>query len=194
MCAKSLQSVQLFATLWTVPHQVPLSMGSSRQEYWSGLPCPPGDQPDPGIKPRLLHLHWQVDSLPLAPPGKPKKVLVAQSCYLLCRVRLFETPWSVAHQAPLSMEFSRQEYCSRSPFPFPKQEHACMLSHFSQAGLFATRWTIAHQASLPMGFSRQENWSGLPCLPPGDLPDLVVELSSLMFPALSGRFFTTSTA
>ena len=42
----------LFATLWTVVRQAPLSMGFSRQEYWSGLPClPPGDLPDPGIKP-----------------------------------------------------------------------------------------------------------------------------------------------
>ena len=46
--------VQLFATLWTVASQTPLSMGFSRQEYWSGLPCPPpGDLPDPGIKPAL---------------------------------------------------------------------------------------------------------------------------------------------
>ena len=38
---------QLFATLWTVAHQASLSMGFSRQEYWSGLPCPlPGDLPD----------------------------------------------------------------------------------------------------------------------------------------------------
>ena len=42
--------VQLFATPWTVAHQGPLSMGFSRQEYWSGLPFPPpGDLPDPGI-------------------------------------------------------------------------------------------------------------------------------------------------
>ena len=48
--------VQLFATLWTVAHQVPLSMGFSRQEYWSRLLCPPpGDLPDPGIEPRSLH-------------------------------------------------------------------------------------------------------------------------------------------
>ena len=44
--------VQLFATLWTVARQVPLSLGFSRQEYWSGLPGPfPGDLPDPGIIP-----------------------------------------------------------------------------------------------------------------------------------------------
>ena len=42
--------VQLCVTLWTVAHQAPLSMGFSRQEYWSGLPCPPlGDLPDTGI-------------------------------------------------------------------------------------------------------------------------------------------------
>ena len=41
-----------FATLWTIACQIPLSMGFSRQEYWSGLPFPsPGDLPDPGIKP-----------------------------------------------------------------------------------------------------------------------------------------------
>ena len=47
--------VQLFVTLWTVAHQASLSMGFSRQEYWSGLPCPsPGDLPDTGIKPTSL--------------------------------------------------------------------------------------------------------------------------------------------
>ena len=51
----------------------PLSMGFSRQEYWSGLPFPtPGDLPDPGIQPAsLCLLHWQMDSLPLVPPEKP---------------------------------------------------------------------------------------------------------------------------
>ena len=44
--------VQLFATLWAVARQAPLSMGFSSQEYWSGLPFPsPGDLPDPGIEP-----------------------------------------------------------------------------------------------------------------------------------------------
>ena len=47
--------VQLFVTLWTVACQVPLSLGFSRQEYWSGLPCPPpGNLPNPGIKPKSL--------------------------------------------------------------------------------------------------------------------------------------------
>ena len=50
---KWLSRVQLFSTPWTVACQAPLSMGFSRQEYWSGLPFPsPGDLPNPGIEPR----------------------------------------------------------------------------------------------------------------------------------------------
>ena len=68
-----LSHVQLFATQWTIACQAPLSMGFSQHEYWSGFPLPPpGDLPDREIEPSLLCLlHWQVDSLPLAPPGEP---------------------------------------------------------------------------------------------------------------------------
>ena len=49
---KSLSSVRLFVTPWTVAHQAPPSVEFSRQEYWSGLPFPsPGDLPNPGIEP-----------------------------------------------------------------------------------------------------------------------------------------------
>ena len=49
---KSLSRVRLLATLWTVAHQAPVSMGFSRQEYWSGLSFPsPEDLPDQGIEP-----------------------------------------------------------------------------------------------------------------------------------------------
>ena len=53
-CMLSLFShVQLFATLWTVARQAPLSMGFSRQKYWSGFPFPsPQDLPNPGIEPK----------------------------------------------------------------------------------------------------------------------------------------------
>ena len=69
---KSLSRVRLFVTPWTVAHQAPLSMGFSRQEYWSGLPFPsPGDLPDPGIKPRSPAL--QADALTSETPGKPKE-------------------------------------------------------------------------------------------------------------------------
>ena len=60
-------------TLWTVTRQAPLSVGFSRWEYWSGLPCSPsGDLPKPGIEPRSPAL--QVNSLLTEPPGKPRKI------------------------------------------------------------------------------------------------------------------------
>ena len=70
--------------------------------------------------------------------------------------------------------------------------HPCVLSHFSRVLLFATLWTATLQPPLSMGFSRQEHQSGLPCPPPGDLPDSGIEHASLMSPALAGGFFTTS--
>ena len=70
---KSLSHVQLFVTPWTVAYQAPLSMGFSRQEYWSGLPFPsPGDLPDPGIEPGFPAL--EADVLTSEPPGKPQKI------------------------------------------------------------------------------------------------------------------------
>ena len=60
---------QLFATPWTAACQAPLSMGFSRQQYWSGLPFPsPGDLPNPGIKPGLPHCRQML--LSSEPPGK----------------------------------------------------------------------------------------------------------------------------
>ena len=63
---------------------------------------------------------------------------------------------------------------------------------FSRVQLVATPWTVAHQAPLSMGFSRQEHCSGLPCPPPGDLPDPGIKPKALTSPALAGGFFTTS--
>ena len=58
-------------TPWTVALQAPGSMEFSRQEYWSGLPFPSGDLPDPEVKPVSPAL--QADSLPSESPGEPKK-------------------------------------------------------------------------------------------------------------------------
>ena len=68
MRVKSLSRVQLFAIPWTVAHQAPLSMGFSRQEYWSGLSFPsPGGLPNPGMEPRSPAL--QADALTSESPG-----------------------------------------------------------------------------------------------------------------------------
>ena len=77
---ESLSHVRLFATPWTIAHRASLSIGFSRQEYWSGLPFPaPGDLPNPGIKPGSPAL--QADSLPAEPPGKIISVCV---CVCVC--------------------------------------------------------------------------------------------------------------
>ena len=68
-----------------------------------------------------------------------------------------------------------------------------VLARLLQSSLFVTLWTIAQQAPLSMAFSRQEYCSWLPCSPPGDLPNLVIEPKSLMSAALAGGFFTAST-
>ena len=71
MCARLLSHVQLFATPGTVARQVPLSMGFSRQEYWSRLPFPsPGDLRDPGDQTRVYCVAGRFFTA--EPPGKPK--------------------------------------------------------------------------------------------------------------------------
>ena len=75
MHAQSLSPVHgLFATPWTVVYQAPLSMGFSRQEYWSGMPCPPaGDHLDPRIEPvSPMSPALQKDSLLLGHPGSQR--------------------------------------------------------------------------------------------------------------------------
>ena len=76
--------VQLFVTLWTKARQFSLSMGFSRQEYWSGFLCPPpGDLPNPGTERRSPTL--KTDSLPPEPPS-------VQFVQTLSCVRILATP------------------------------------------------------------------------------------------------------
>ena len=70
---------------------------------------------------------------------------------------------------------------------------ARVLIHFSRVQVCAMLWTAVRQAPLSMGFSGQEYWSGLPCPPPGDLPDPEIEPMSVIFPTLAGGFFTIGT-
>ena len=84
------------------------------------------------------------------------------SCVQLC---LCATPQTAAHQAPLSLGFSRQEHWSGLPFPPPMHEsEKWKVKSLSHVRLLATPWTAAYQAPPSMGFSRQEYWSGLPLL------------------------------
>ena len=80
--AQSLSCVQLFATLWTVAHQAPLSREFPRQENWSGSPFPPpGDLPDPSIKPASPALAGGFFTA--KPPGKPHKTYFSLPFFLI---------------------------------------------------------------------------------------------------------------
>ena len=144
VCAQSLSSDQLFTTPWTIACQIPLSLEFSGQEYWSGLLFPPpGDLSNAGIKPMsLMSLDFASGLFTSAPPGNPLSVsecLVTQS-FRLC------DPWTAAHQAPLSVEFSRQAYCSGLPFllqgNFPTHESNPALLHCRQI-----LYLLSHQES-----------------------------------------------
>ena len=79
------------------------------------------------------------------------------------RVQLSATPCTMAHQAPLSMSFSRQEYRSGLPSPSPVIKNEVReVKSLSHIWLSATPWTAAYQVPPSMGFSRQEYWSGVP--------------------------------
>ena len=111
-----------FVTPWTTTHQAPPSMGFSRQEYWSGWPCPsPGDIPHPEIKPVSPMSPVLVCGFLTTEP--PLNINCLKHFLLLLsrfsRVRLCATPQTAAHQAPPSLGFSRQEYWSGLPFPSP---------------------------------------------------------------------------
>ena len=69
----------------------------------------------------------------------------------------------------------------------------CVLSHFSHVQPFATPWTVACWAPLSKGFSRQEYWSGLPCLPPGDLPHPGIEPTPLYVACIGRQVLAIST-
>ena len=94
MCAyvQSLSHVQLFETSWTIAFQTPLSRRFSRQEYWSGLPfSPPGNLPNPGIKPMSPALAGEFFTT--EPPGKPVSIYTHRDTVIKNEDLLFATTW-----------------------------------------------------------------------------------------------------
>ena len=206
--------VQLFGTPRTVVHQAPLSMGFSRQEYWSGLPFPtPGDLPDPGIEPASPAAPYlQADSLLLNHWGSPWKVVLNKDVGKInpSKTAPFSTPserYGPAAAAAKSLQ-SCPTLCDPidgsppgSPVPGILQARTLewVAIYFSNARkwkvkvkllscvwIFETPWTAAYQAPLSMGFSRQECWSGLP------LPSPMVLLGPLKWEWLKNCPNTTS--
>ena len=101
-------------TLWTVAHQAPLSIAFSRQEYWSGLPCPPpGDLPEPGIKLASACVSCIASRFfyTLSHLGSPNQGF--SSVQSLSCVRLFATPWIADARPPCPSPTPRVHLNSR---------------------------------------------------------------------------------
>ena len=117
-------------TRWTIAHQAPLSMRFSRQEYWSGLLCPPpGDLPDPGIEPMsLMSPALAGRFFTTSATWKPYLYYIISIMLLLLSrfscVRLCATPETATHQAPPSLGFSK-------PFPSPMHESEISQSYLT---------------------------------------------------------------
>ena len=121
MHAKSLQSCPTLCDPMDCSPPAPLSMGFSRQGYWSGLPyLSPGDLPNPGIEPGCPPL--QADSLTPEPPGKSKKTPYSKHDLVLNHfscVQFFVTLWTVAHQLLCPWDSPAKSNWSGLPFPSP---------------------------------------------------------------------------
>ena len=155
---KSLNRVWLFATPWTVACQPPLSMEFSRQEYCSELPFPlPGDLPDLGMEPEypaspVLSGRFFTASATWEAPRVQFSSVQSLSC-----VWLFATLWIVVRQAPLSVEFSRQEYWRGLPFPLPGDLPDAGIEPVSPA-LQADSLPLSHQGSSRGRLLVNFNW------------------------------------
>ena len=120
-----------FLPSWTVARQAPLSMGFSRQEYWSGLPCPPpGGLPNPGIKLRSPTL--QPDSLPSEPLGK-LKITGMCSLSLLQGVFLTQTlNRGLLHCRWILYQLSYQGSPLHLDYRLPVKDYLCLLRCWNQ--------------------------------------------------------------
>ena len=122
VCVQPFSHVWLFATLWTVACQDPLSMGSSEQEYCSGVAMPSsGDLPNPGIEPMsLVSPALQADSLPLVPAGRP--LVPIEELKDLCQIVLF-TSWGGTRTT------LKLNCCFLMVFPLPLHSLTCTINN-----------------------------------------------------------------
>ena len=129
---------------------------------------------------------WLCAPMDCSPPGSSvQRVLQAR---ILEWVAMSSSRGSSQPRDRTNISLSLLHWQARSlplePPGMPPFNEFCSVQSLSHVQLFATPWTGVHQVPLSMGFSRQEHWSGLPCPPPGDLPDSGIETMSLVAPVL----------
>ena len=136
-------------------HQAPLSMGFSRQDYWSGLPFPsPGDLPDPGIELRSPAL--QADSLPSEPPGKVFYLHLGLAQTSPPQSQGFCVPFpGKACDRPRNCHKRPQTWCLGTNLFLPSGEHKCETSLTGRTSSIAgpgTLWRLCWENPLPCLF------------------------------------------
>ena len=145
--------------LWTIAHHTPLSIGLSRQGYWSGLPYPPGDLPNPGIKPvSPVFPALQAVSLPTESPATAAAAKSLQLCPTLCNPIDSSPPGS---PIPGILQARTLEWVAISFSNAWKWK--VKVKSLSRVRLFSTPWTAAYQAPPSMGFfqARVLEWGAI---------------------------------
>ena len=140
-----------------------------------------------------MGLHWWIsgkesscNARDVSSVPRSERSLGGGNGYPLQYCRL-ENPTDRGHK-----ELDTTEQLNHHQPPGDSEASSCTPKYSIMSNSFVTQWTVAHQTPMSMGFPRQEYWSGLPCPPPGDLPNSRIEPTSVRAPALTGRFFTTS--
>ena len=158
--------VRLCVTPQTAFHQAPLSLGFSRQEHWSGLPCPsPMHESESEVAQLCLTLS---DLMDCSLPGS--------SIHGIFQARVLE--WgAIAFTNAINMNLKKFQEIVK------KEEPACCSPCLCDKLLqlcptLCLPMDLAHQAPLCMDFCRQEYWSGVSCLPPEDFPNPGIEPAS----------------
>ena len=170
-----------FVTPWTVAHQIPLSTGFPRQEYWSEMPFPcPGDISHSGIEPTSPasaggFFSTEPPEKPISSPAATAAAKLLQSCPPLCDPTDGSPPGPTV---PGILQARTLEWVAISSSNAWKWK--VRVKSPSRVRLLATPWTAAYQAPPSMGFSRQEYWSGLPLPSPISSPNQSQNLCSLI--------------
>ena len=187
--------------LGTVACKAPLSMGFSRQEYWSALPYPPPGDPDPCLY--VLCIERQVFTTSVtwqALRGIRCKIMFGNHCSEVYHSKmwyfwLFKNALVLLLSPPTSRlppclphDYHHQQRVEMREGSSTAQHSACALIRV----WFCNHMDCSPPGSLSMGFPRQEYWSGLPSPSPKDLPQPGMEPTSLTSPTLAGRFLPTA--
>ena len=157
-------------------------MGFSRQEYWSGLPCP-RDLPNPGIESRSPT--FQEDSLLSKQPGKPKNTGVGCHALLQGIFPTWESNLGLLHCRWILYQLSHQGNPLGNMLLYKTYMHMHTPTYLGgglvakSCQILATPWTAAHQAPQSIKFLRQEHWSGFSFLLQGIFPTCRLNLRVL---------------